>query len=382
VRISNGTAPLQTEEFTTWMQCLISRTIYLPAYRNLINQGGGTYYEIAVGQDFIKLWDSWKNGDNVTQRRTILEVLADIKAVFGFKDLNAEATPQKDTLQITVDGRSERIRELGAGLSQFIIVLGNVAMKKPEVLFLDEPELNLHPALQDKFLTALAKYARHIVYASHSLGLARAAGHVYSVRREGGTSVIKPLPGTRSYAELVGEMGFASYQELGFEQILCVEGIHDVLAIQQFLRLLGLDRTFVVIPLGGSAFINPQTGPQLNELKRITLRVAALIDSERSSAAEALSAARQGFLNECQSLQIKAHATDRRAFEHYLTDAAVKKAKGPGFRALTPYEDFNTFAGAWAKDENWRIAQHMTAAELLETDLGVWLSGLRDTAVS
>jgi hypothetical protein len=68
VHTSNGTVPLQTEEFTAWMQCLISRIIYLPAYRNLINQGGGVHYEIAVGQDFIKLWDSWKNGDNVTQR--------------------------------------------------------------------------------------------------------------------------------------------------------------------------------------------------------------------------------------------------------------------------------------------------------------------------
>jgi predicted ATP-dependent endonuclease of OLD family len=38
------------------------------------------------------------------------------------------------------------------------MVLGNVAMKKPEILFFDEPELNLHPALQTKFLTALAKY--------------------------------------------------------------------------------------------------------------------------------------------------------------------------------------------------------------------------------
>jgi hypothetical protein len=54
----------------------------------------------------------------------------------------------------------------------------------------------------------------------------------------------------------MGEMSFAAYQELGFEQILCVEGIHDVLAAQQFLRLLGLDQTFVVIPYLANAVRN------------------------------------------------------------------------------------------------------------------------------
>jgi energy-coupling factor transporter ATP-binding protein EcfA2 len=281
-----------------------------------------------------------------------------------------------------VDGRSERIRELGAGLSQFIMVLGNVAMKKPEVVVIDEPELNLHPALQTKFLTALAKYTKHIIYATHSIGLARAASHVYSVTREGGTSLLKPLPATRSYAELMGEMSFATYQELGFEQILCVEGIHDVLATQQFLRLLDLDQKIVVIPLGGSSFINPNTGQQLNELKRITPRIAVLIDSEKSAANKPLDRDRKGFVSECERLAIKVHVTVLRAFEHYLSDAAVKKAKGQAFRALLPYEDFKTFPQAWAKDENWRIAQHMTREELLATDVGTWLSGLNSTANS
>src|ERR1700722_458779 len=190
IQTPSGVLPVQTTEFTKWMDALVTRSLYVPAYRNLINQGGGTYYDMTVGQDFIKTWDSWKSGDNVTNRRTILDVMADIKGVFGFRDFNAEPTPSKDTLQITVDGRSERIRELGAGLSQFIVVLGNVAIKRPDILFVDEPELNLHPALQSKFLTALAKYAKHIVFATHSIGLARVAEHVYSVAREGGTSVI------------------------------------------------------------------------------------------------------------------------------------------------------------------------------------------------
>ena len=376
VSTSAGMTPLDLSEFNSFLQCLSGQCLYIPAYRNLINQGGGTHYDVAVGQDFIKTWDSWKNGDAVVQRRTILAVIADIKNVFGFDDLNVEATPSKDTLQITVDGRSERIRELGAGLSQFIMVLGNVAMKRPEILFIDEPELNLHPVLQTKFLTALAKYSMHIVYASHSIGLSRAAEHVYSVTREDGTSVINPLPATRSYAELMGELSFAAYQELGFEQILCVEGIHDVLPVQQFLRLLSLDQKIVIIPLGGSAFINSNTAPQLNELKRISTKIAVLIDSEKDASTKPLAESRQGFISECQKLGFIVHVTDRRALEHYFSDSAIKLTKGPSFRALLPYEDFSSCSTAWPKNENWRIAQNMNLAELQQTDLGTWLSSL------
>jgi AAA domain, putative AbiEii toxin, Type IV TA system len=366
-------------EFTQWAASLSQRLMYIPAYRNLINQGGGTYYDIQVGTDFIKTWDVWKSGGNVGNRRLILEVISDIKSIFGFSELPVDANPEKTTFQIVVDGRSERIRELGAGLSQFIIVLGNVAIKRPEMLFIDEPELNLHPALQLKFLNALAKYSKHVIYASHSIGLARAAERAYSVTREASGSVIKPLPAVNSYAELLGELSFSAYRELGFERVLCVEGLHDVRPMQTFLRLFELDQKTVVIPLGGGQFIAANRGPELAELLRITDKLAILIDSEKAGAEQPLSPERQAFVDACRELGINVHVTERRAFEHYLSDAAVKAAKGDASRALTPYEDFTTFAQAWPKRDNWRIAERMTAEELADTDVGCWILEMRGT---
>ena len=74
-------------------------------------------------------------------------------------------------------------------------------------LLIDEPELNLHPALQLDFLTTLARYAEEGVwFSSHSIGLARsAAPKVYGVVRMGeGDSDIRPLAGTPSLAEFLG----------------------------------------------------------------------------------------------------------------------------------------------------------------------------------
>jgi hypothetical protein len=173
-------------------------------------------------------------------------------------------------------------------------------------------------------------------------------------------------------------MSFEAYRELGFEQILCVEGVTDILPVQVFLRKLklGLDHKIVSISLGGGEFIVAGRQPELAELKRISDKVAVLIDSEKNANGAALDGQRAAFVQTCNTLGYNIHVTDRRALEHYLTDAAIKTEKGANYRALNPYEDFKALNPKWGKDENWRIAQHMTKEELLATDLGEWLSKL------
>jgi len=172
-------------------------------------------------------------------------------------------------------------------------------------------------------------------------------------------------------------MSFASYRELGFDTVLCVEGINDVSASQHFLRLLDLDQNVIVIPLGGSQFVNADRSHELAELKRLADNVAVLIDSEKHHEGEPLVRDREAFRGVCESLGIKCHVTKRRAFEHYMSDRAVKSTFGQSFRALDPYEDRATVSKVWAKNENWRIAQNMSHDEWTATDIGVFLQSLR-----
>ena len=154
---------------------------------------------------------------------------------------------------MNVDGRPFKLGELGAGLSQFIVVFASAAIRKPDYIFIDEPELSLHPSLQIDFLTSLASYATEgVVFATHSIGLARSIGdRIFSLQKKGGSVICRPFEQTPNYAEFLGEMSFSSFKELGFERILLVEGVTDVKTTQQFLRLLNKDHKVVVLPLGG-----------------------------------------------------------------------------------------------------------------------------------
>jgi|GEM_PF-3696383 len=66
--------------------------------------------------------------------------------------------------------------------------------------------------------------------ATHSIGLARAgADWIYAVRRVGdGESEVSPYDAMPRLSEFLGELGFASYRNLGCDQVLLVEGRTEI----------------------------------------------------------------------------------------------------------------------------------------------------------
>ncbi|MCH9046402.1 MAG: AAA family ATPase, partial [SAR324 cluster bacterium] len=275
--------------------------------------------------------------------------------------------------------RSYNLSELGSGLAQFVLVLANATTQRPAFILIDEPELNLHPQLQLDFLTTLASYAREgILFCTHSIGLARAgADRIYSLHKisEGETEVTK-YEAIPQLTEFLGELSFSGYRELGFDKILLVEGTTDIKTIQQFLRIYRKDHQIVLLPLGGSQLITESRELELEEIKRLSENVFALIDSKRDGPDAALNSPRQAFVETCKQCNITCHVLDRRSIENYLTDRAVKNFKGAKYRALGPYERLDQVSPIWAKQENWRIARDMTLEDLKDTDLGAFLASL------
>jgi energy-coupling factor transporter ATP-binding protein EcfA2 len=332
-----------------------------------------------IGQAFIANWRSSKTGPTKKLHEAILKLTEDIRRIFNFRQLEINAMDNNQTMQLFVDGKSYFLPELGSGLSHFIMVLVTAAFQRPSYILIDEPEMGLHPSLQLDFLTTLGSYATEgVIFSTHNMGLAKgAAERVYSVRRkEDGTSQFRQLEATSRLAEFLGELSFSGYQELGFDKILLVEGATDVRTFQQFLRKYGLDHKVVLVPLGGNQLINGSRELELEEIKRISQNLFAVIDSERSSLGEDLKKDRSAFAESCRKLKIKCLVLERRAIENYLTERAIKLVKGSTFRALGPYELLRDALPSWSKEENWRIATQMSKDELESTELGGFLGAL------
>jgi hypothetical protein len=227
-------------------------------------------------------------------------------------------------------------------------------------------------------LTTLASYTTEgVVYATHSVGLARSLSErVYSFQLQERRSVVSLFEQTPNYPEFIGEMSFSSYRELGFENLLLVEGVHEVRTVQQLMRKLGTDHKTVIIPLGGRQLIRGGLDHEFQELKRLSDKIAVLVDSERSSADTDAIPEVKAFAQMCHALEFSVHITGLRAVENYFSAAAVKAAKGPEYEALSPYQLLRAAQRPWGKEDNWRIAMYMTREELLNTDIGQFLANL------
>lgn len=375
----NGLKSLYTKPIIELFKDL-HNSLYVVAFRNALNIGSmDRYYDIEIGQAFIKKWRQIKTGNSAKDNEAAFRLTEDIKHIFNFEQLEINPSDDDQTLQIFINGRSYKLFEVGSGLAQFILVLVNAAVKKPSYIFIDEPELNLHPSLQLDFLTTLGSYAqRGVFFATHNIGLARAVGdQIYAVRKSNNNySEVKPLESISRLSEFLGELSFSGYREIGFSTVLLVEGSTEVKTIQQFLRKIKKDHEVVMVPLGGSQLINPDREIELAELTRISAKFYGLIDSEKDSKDTPLSEKRQGFVNICEQLEIQCKVLERRSTENYLTEHAIKDVLGQKYRALGPYESVTKIEMGWSKSDNWRIARRMEFKDIVNTDLGLFLKSL------
>jgi len=349
--------------------------LYVGAFRNAINQGAGDYYDLRVGTGLVALWNQWKAGASRITRDKVESLTETIREMFGYRSLEINANANDQSLIVVVNRRSYMLNELGSGLAQFIIVLANVAIRSPTFLFIDEPELNLHPALQQRFLRQLSAYATEgVLFATHSLGLARVtSSSIYSFRKEADRTEVHRFEGTPHFSELMGELSFASHREIGYDKVLLVEGITDAPVFREFLRMRNADHKVMVLPLGGDQLARGDVDRELEELKRLTTNLFAIVDSERPDADAPASSRRLGFGAACKRASIPVLLTEKRATENYLSERAIKKVFGASQRALGPFESRDDVKPSWRKDENWRIAAAMTWEELAQTDIGRFL---------
>lgn len=358
----------------------LRRSLYIGPFRNALNIGSNAdYFDIQVGQAFVERWRNYKTGASKAANLAAYRISQEIGRIFGIESIEINAAEDNQTLQLFIDGASYRLSELGSGLTQFILVLVNAAIRRPSFILIDEPELNLHPSLQLDFLTTLGSHATEgVFFSTHSYGLARASGdRVYAFSRvRQGESDVRPLESVNRLSEFLGELSFAGYKEMGFEKILLVEGPTEVKTIQQFLRLLRKDHQIVLLPLGGSSLINGNREAELQELKRISNNVFALIDSEKADRNAALDPQREAFVRSCKTANIECHTLARRATENYFSDRAVKAVLGNSYEGLKEFEKLKDKQLPWGKEDNWRIAREMTLDELNGTDLLGFLRSL------
>lgn len=358
------------------MVLVLTKIMYIGATRVSISDAEGKSYDGSVGKRFFREWNSWATGNEKIKMRKISDLVEELKELFGFKVFSISVNSDNSEMIITNDEGAFALNELGTGMSQFIVTLGNALFLNPSFIFIDEPEINLHPKMQEMFVRSLAAKAKYgLIATSHSIGLARSvADDILSLTKESGKP--KLVPFGRHFHTTIGqsisEMGFSQYTELGANHILLVEGVTDIKCFREILRKWNLDQHFVVMSLGGGDFITDKAdiADELKELSRFNAKsISVVFDSERTSRNAVLSDKLAGFKKTCELLNFDVFPTEVHSTENYITQKAIDTVLGKGYKQLGPFENFNTVQKKWSKDKNWLMFREMTKEDFNNTEL-------------
>jgi energy-coupling factor transporter ATP-binding protein EcfA2 len=345
----------------------LSRAMYVGAFRNVLNEGGGEHYDIRIGSSFVQRFAEFASGNVAANNEAVHDLSVELATVFGYERLEVRPTPDSTRLTVVANGRSFRLTEMGAGLSQFIVAAANVLVSRPSWLMIDEPESNLHARLQTDFLSLVAgRTERGVIYATHSLGLAHAAEEIMvTTRDETGRSALVGYNAVPSLSSALGALNHGGVNEPNYHGVLLVEGVTDVRVFQQFLRLLDHQGSIGVLSLGGDGLVKGGRGQELEDIARLSPRIFAVVDSERTNASDRPIQNRLDFAADCEQAKIDCHILERRAIENYFTESAIQAELGGSYGALNRFEK----PAGWAKERNWRIAARMSRDDLHDTDL-------------
>lgn len=355
---------------------IINNILYVGSFRSGLNNSNGLNYDIHVGTNFIQQWNGWSAGNEISKRREIASLIDELKELFGYKKLDIKVSQDGNNLLITNDDGMFQLNELGDGIAHFVIVLANVMIKQPTFVLIDEPEIGLHPKMQEIFVRTLASKAKFgILATSHSVGLARSiADNIYSLTKssEGKLNILpfgehfKP-----TISQSISEMGYSQYVELGGTNILLVEGRTDIKTFREILRKFNIEQHYIIMSFGGSQFIikdKPKIIDELNELKRFNTNVFVIFDSERTEKDALLLRRFEVFKETCEELGFIVFPTDYHSSDNYINQAAVDKIIGNDVKALEPFEKPERWTASM-KEKNWLMIREMNKADFDNTEL-------------
>ncbi len=365
-------------EFFNNVRNIFLKSIYIPSIR-IGYANTPDNFDIKTGSAFFNNWNNWATGSDVEKRAKIKRLIKDLKVLFNCEDFDISINSTRNNLLITYEGYDYELTDMGSGLSQFIFILGNVLFNNPSIILIDEPEINLHPKLQEVFITSLSRRCNGTLIATtHSIGLARSCGdRIYSLTKQSNSAELRVFGShyEPTIAQSISELGYSQFVEIGENNILLVEGRTDIKTFREILRKYRVENRFIVISLGGGSFLTKLPRliyDELYELKRLKVNsISVIVDSNKSNAEDILSEEIQNLKNVCNELGFNFFATCRHSTENYITQEAINGLLGSRFTSLGKYENFNKRAdnNKWNKSINWKLVEAMKKEDFHGTEL-------------
>ncbi|MES0094587.1 ATP-binding protein [Mesorhizobium sp. M0030] len=253
-----------------------------------------------------------------------------INTVLSRNDVKVEIPYDKQTINISMDGRVLPVEALGTGLHQIILMAANVISVTDSVVCIEEPEIHLHPELQRQFMRFLETETTNqyfiTTHSAHVMDAVDAA--VFSVELKEGSTYFRRAIGRQSRRAICDDLGYRPSDLLQSNCIIWVEGPSDRLYLNQWISKK--DRTLVegihysIMFYGGRLLshlkVEDSEVDEFIQLLPINRFPCIVIDSDKRSKHARMNETKKRIVREFDGASAFSWVTKGKEIENYLSD--------------------------------------------------------------
>lgn len=319
-------------QFAPWES--IPRVIKVEAIRHITDNSKSSRQEISSGEGLVKELRRLKmptvEEQFINQKKWnrfeqfVRSVLND-----PFAEITTDAEARVVQVKSGTSGLLE-LSELGTGIEELIIIAAVVACNENKLIFIEEPEIHLHPTLQSKLVQYFLddENGNRFLITTHSPSIINVPGvTITQVSKIRNVSTALQIRGVVDARRVLDDIGARPSDLLQSNYVIWVEGPSDRIYVNYWLSIVSpelVEGTHYSVMIYGGKLLNACNADVINEndelisLFRINTHFCVLMDSDRPKKGSRLNRTKLRIKDECKSSGNMSWVTDGRTIENYV----------------------------------------------------------------
>jgi AAA15 family ATPase/GTPase len=256
-----------------------------------------------------------------------------LQTILGNTSATISVPHTKKSIYLSLDGKRLPLSSYGSGIEQVVIIAAAATVLEQHVIYIEEPETNLHPEFQMRLLNFLRdKTENQYFITTHSSSAINLDGSsTYMVRLGSEGSKVRQLLSATDHHDLVFDLGYRPSDLAQSNCVIWVEGPSDRLYLKHAIESEASDliegTDYSILFFGGKLLshlsVTDEQIDQFINLTQINRRSAIVIDSDRSSEDMAINETKKRIIKEFSEKQLFVWLTKGREIENYIPPAVL-----------------------------------------------------------
>lgn len=323
------------ELMTTLLQRQVSDIdpIYIPSFRQIetrLPEFASEYKEAVSGDHLIDELAAlaYPPYDQQHLKEDFERLRRFIGEVINRPNVDIQIPHDRKTINVRTDKSVVPVEALGSGIHELFMLASRIVLNARRTILLEEPEVHMHPELQKKFMSFIARETESqffiTTHSAHIIDTEAAA--VFGVRSTEGVATVAPLMTGLSRRRMCSELGYRPSDLLQSNSIVWVEGPSDRIYLKHWLKAVAPDLRegihFSIMFYGGRLLSHLSAeDAEVDDfvgLLPINRHPAVVMDSDRGAESQAIGETKQRVLRQLEEVGGYGWLSAGREVENYI----------------------------------------------------------------